>query len=599
MLPSCISNTPPLPHSEYTYRLGVPVGRFIKTLVWGLVLSAIGVIKSEAQIIINVPLGQTLNYSSLANGNYVFRGAGRVNLNANNSAVTGSVTIEGAEVWLNAGQSTLSNVSSITINKGGRLVVDSFYYNYPYRRQLSPNANIYFDSGFLYIRNANIGSAEKIADLVVSGGTNRLEMIGLAGSDYTFTLLAEKLISSGNGTLHIQTSSGYEWHGVDPDFKVTRVRFNSLPARVNGIIPYSTIAIREFPLGGGSLDYFFSGVSNVSGQYEIVKATSQATGQSGWGSAALNVLVNANQTLTTNRALNSLRFIENRTVNLVGYTLSVNAGAFLTARAGRQQWIENGTLTTAQDRYFFHIYGTRLSVSSNISGAGKELIKSGPGELFLYGSQANTYTGTTYVHEGTLVLNKSPNAKAVGNIIVGDGGGTDTLRLDQSHQIDDLATVRLKGASRAKNMTAQGVLRFNGAGGIGLTEKIHTLEIEGQGVINFAGGTLVRPNVLETTRVLLPTADDTLFIRNWIEYEDYFLVTRALAPNAAELARIWFEGWAPGAKLRDYNASHWEIVPYGSPEPATYGAILGAVGLGLVVWRKRRLTASTHRSVKN
>jgi len=235
-------------------------------------------------------------------------------------------------------------------------------------------------------------------------------------------------------------------------------------------------------------------------------------------------------------------------------------------------------------------------VSSNISGANKELVKSGPGELVLYGSQANTYTGTTYIHEGTLVLNKSPNAKAVGNIIVGDGGGVDTLRLDQSHQIDDLATVRLTGASRVKNMTAQGVLQFNGAGGLGLTEKIHTLEIEGQGVINFAGGTTVRPNVLETARVLLPTGDDTIFIKNWIEYEDYFLVSRALAPNAAALSRIWFEGWDPGAKLRNYNTSHWEIVPFAAPEPAIYSAILSVVGIGLVVWRRRTMARTLSRS---
>jgi len=56
----------------------------------------------------------------------------------------------------------------------------------------------------------------------------------------------------------------------------------------------------------------------------------------------------------------------------------------------------------------------------------------------------------------------------------------------------------------------------------------------------------------------------------------------------AMLNRIRFQGWAPGAKLINYDANNWEIVPMGSPEPATYGAILGALGLGLVVWRKRR-----------
>jgi len=421
---------------------------------------------------------------------------------------------------------------------------------------------------------------ESLGDLVLSGGSNSIKFENKTeDANYLFIFSAKKMVSEvANSTLLL--TYNYKSFFIDPEgfmiYNGAIFDIQEEPEKINGILPYM-IANHNSPT-----DFYFWG--------SLIYSTSS---QSSWNSAALNVSINENQTLTANRTINSLRFLENRTVNLNVYTLSVNAGAFLSGRAGRAQFINNGTLTTAQDRYFFHIYGTRLSVSSTISGVGKALVKSGPGELVLYGNQANTYTGTTYVHEGTLVLDKSPNAKAVGNIIVGDGGGVDTLRLDQSHQIDDLATVRLKGASRAKNMTAQGVLQFNGSGGLGLTEKIHTLQIEGQGVINFAGGTLLRPNVLETMRVLLPTADDTLFIRNWIEYADYFLVSRALAPDASELARIWFEGWAPGAKLINYNASHWEIVPYGSPEPATYGAIIGAVGIGLVVWRKRKRTTHT------
>jgi len=365
----------------------------------------------------------------------------------------------------------------------------------------------------------------------------------------------------------------------------TDIGFQNIPGAVNGVLPYSVIRDiyvdyknRLIPTG-----YHFTAFGS-GGLLETV--SSGTVGQGAWSNSSLNISVGSNQTLGGNRSINSLRFANSHAVNLGAHELFVNTGAFL--NAGGVSQINNGTITTAQDRYFFHIYGTRLSVSSNISGANKELVKSGPGELVLYGAQANTYTGTTYIHEGTLVLNKSPGATAVRNIVVGDGGGVDTLRLGQSHQIDDLATVRLKGASRAKNMTAQGVLHFNGASGVGLTEKIHTLEVEGQGVINFAGGTRSLANVLETTRVLLPTADDTLFIRNWIEYEDYFLVSRALAPDAAALARIWFEGWAEGAKLRDYTTSHWEIVPLGAPEPAIYGAVLGAAGLSLFIWRKRK-----------
>jgi len=558
------------------------------------VLSAIGLIKSEAQIIINVPLGQTLNYGALSGSSYTFRGAGRINLNANNTAVTGAVIVEGVNIYLGSTNSALSNISNLTIRNGASVIVS----NPAIRNRLSDYAPISLDGGHLifthlpYSTNA-AATGERIGTIHLLGGGNSLEIRGDSVSPYRYSLTTGGIVRGDiKSTLYLHLESGMTASPSNPIWynSISLIKSDTLPEMINGIMPYSVIRFlyRSIYNTMDSIYFSHSEWNGWDGKFDIHADFSQGSSQDTWGSDTLNVSISANQTLNANRTINSLRLVDNHAVNLNGYTLSVNAGAFLTARANRQQWIENGTLTTAQNRYFFHIYGTRLSVSSNISGGGKELVKSGPGELVFYGNQSNAYTGTTYIHEGTLVLSKSPNAKAVGNIIVGDGGGTDTLRLDQSHQIDDLATVRLKGASRAKNMTAQGVLQFNGAGGIGLTEKIHTLEVEGQGVINFAGGTLARPNVLETTRVLLPTADDTLFIRNWIEYEDYFLVTRAFAPNAVELARIWFEGWQPGAKLRDYNASHWEIVPYGSPEPATYGAILGAVGLGLWSWRRKR-----------
>jgi len=433
-----------------------------------------------------------------------------------------------------------------------------------------------------------------VGDISLSGGANTIYIVGdIPGMlGYDFYLRANSLIQvEKSSTVYIGTAYGL--YPNDPDeFGEVGFRVSSVPNLVNNIIPY---AIHRYFVGyDSSLDFYFATVRPWGSVWDVERMRNFSTvGQSSWNSSALNISVSGNQMLADNRSINSLRLVDNHTVNLNGHTLSVNAGAFLTARTGRAQQINNGTITTAQDRYFFHIYGDRLSVSSNISGAGKELVKSGPGELVLYGTQANTYTGTTYLHEGTLVLKKSPNATAVRNIVVGDGGGVDTLRLDQSHQIDDLATVRLKGASRAKNMTAQGILQFNGAGGVGLTEKIHTLEVEGQGVINFAGGTLAQPNILETAQVLMATTDDTIFIRSWEEYADFFLVSRALAPDADALSRIWFEGWEPGAKLRDYNTSHWEIVPLGAPEPAIYGAILGTVGTGLAVWRKRRRSPYT------
>jgi len=51
------------------------------------------------------------------------------------------------------------------------------------------------------------------------------------------------------------------------------------------------------------------------------------------------------------------------------------------------------------------------------------------------------------------------------------------------------------------------------------------------------------------------------------------------------LERIEFEGYGP-AMFRDWDSNYFQITP--APEPATYGAIVGAVGIGLVVWRKKK-----------
>jgi len=152
--------------------------------------------------------------------------------------------------------------------------------------------------------------------------------------------------------------------------------------------------------------------------------------------------------------------------------------------------------------------------------------------------------------------------------------------------------VTLRGGSRAKGLTARATLDINPMVGTGIVETFDTLKVEGQGVMRFnveaMGVSWVKVRALS-----IETEDDSLFIRGWIDFLEVattFLVSRAFAPNAATLARIWFEGWEQGAALRDYahDGDYWEIVPMGIvPEPATYGAILGAVGLGVWAWRNR------------
>ncbi|MFH1496376.1 MAG: autotransporter-associated beta strand repeat-containing protein [Verrucomicrobiota bacterium] len=76
-----------------------------------------------------------------------------------------------------------------------------------------------------------------------------------------------------------------------------------------------------------------------------------------------------------------------------------------------------------------------------ISGSGVVTVDGG--NLTLNGAAANTYTGVTTVNAGTLVLAKSSGNAVIGEVVLGDGSGTDTLRLDAANQIADTARVIL------------------------------------------------------------------------------------------------------------------------------------------------------------
>jgi len=566
-----------------TYKSGPPSGRLVTAALFAFALGVSGSSESQAQIVINIPSGVTKTYSTISNENHRFvsDGTGKVSFTGNNGGFTKSLSFDEVEAVIGY-DSSFSNVGEIRIRSSSLFVYKKNH------NQVSDTASIYLNSGNLdFFYNYSYGTVENIGDIVLDGGYN---MIGMSPVRHYYAnnqrVVANNLIrSSQQATLYFYQH--FNWDDNGSIVFWATLAFKAAPQAINGIMPYSVNAVaREDDLVKG-IEYYFSAPFLWKGQWEIGSWVEDYSGQSSWNSPTLNVALGSNQTLSANRTINSLTILPSHSLNLAGRVLSVNSGGVLTASLVVRNRIDTspnsilgGAITTPQPRYFFHVYGGRLTVSSVISGSGKEFIKSGPGILRFQGAEPNTYTGDTYVHSGVLELNKSPRANSVRNVTLTKGVEHETeLKIMQSHQIDDSATVTLNRGA---------IFSFAGAGGVGLTEKIHTLQADGQGVIDFAGGTFARANVLETTRVLLPTADDTLFIRNWIEFSDYFLVSRAFAPNSAALSRIWFEGWSPGSKLRDYNSSYWEIVPLAAPEPATYGALLGTLGIGAYLIRRNR-----------
>jgi len=82
--------------------------------------------------------------------------------------------------------------------------------------------------------------------------------------------------------------------------------------------------------------------------------------------------------------------------------------------------------------------------------------------------------------------------------------------------------------------------------------------------------------------------DDGSFIdiTGWREGEDFFLVRKDSQHLSDSLKKIRFLGYAPNdLHLEEFNKDYWTIS--GAPEPATYGAVFGMLGLGIFIYRKR------------
>ncbi|KXU35287.1 hypothetical protein AXK11_06765 [Cephaloticoccus primus] len=129
--------------------------------------------------------------------------------------------------------------------------------------------------------------------------------------------------------------------------------------------------------------------------------------------------------------------------------------------------------------------------------------------------------------------------------------------------------------------------------GGGTQLELAKLHIEKQGVIDWVGGYDKAANILWLDELTFSGPDAKLFMKNWREYEDILLVRKS-SFDFARLNNISFEGYKGPTKWREYDKDFIEITPF-IPEPATYGAILGALGVAVVAWRRRRANEASRR----
>lgn len=134
-------------------------------------------------------------------------------------------------------------------------------------------------------------------------------------------------------------------------------------------------------------------------------------------------------------------------------------------------------------------------IEDGVAGGKTSFVKVGTGGQTLTGTVANTYTGTTTVNGGTLILAKTAGIDAIaGNLTIGDGTGTDIVRLTNSNQIADTSIVSFNGTG-----ANAGVLRLNNqsetlgglssTGGAGIVENESGSAATSTLAVNVATGT--------------------------------------------------------------------------------------------------------------
>ncbi|HWL53194.1 MAG TPA: PEP-CTERM sorting domain-containing protein [Chthoniobacteraceae bacterium] len=234
------------------------------------------------------------------------------------------------------------------------------------------------------------------------------------------------------------------------------------------------------------------------------------------------------------------------------------------------------------------------NVSRNVAGAGYLLIRgagsdfsgvisgniyldklNGTGVQTLSGNASNTFTGTTNVRVGTLVLAKQNGAIAIsGSEVILGGGVTHQLRLDGNEQMADTTALTFRAdnnASSTFNLNGHsetlGALTANdlGLGGTGLNQIDFGLNSTAQ-VLQFSS--------------LSITSGGRIDILNFDETLDSL---RFLADPTSQLARLFLNGETAYAFDQ---GSYWSVTTT-IPEPGTI-SLLGLVGISLAALRLRR-----------
>jgi autotransporter-associated beta strand protein len=315
--------------------------------------------------------------------------------------------------------------------------------------QLNDNAVIALGGVGIFQFTGSSGSTETIGSLRLDSGG----ILDLSGNGNGGTLQLANGIDrandrsqlsvrvQGNGTIGSTLNLGSS-HGLG----------------TNVLLPWLTDATRaRFGMVDASNNLVWATATDVTGNVNTI--TNSATNYRVVGNATS---FGANTNLASGAAANTLAFYRSNnggalTVTIAD-TLTIGGGGILGANDNNNLDVtiagtSSTSLTTSGGAPLylaggFSTSGGTLNINAPITGS-MDVIKGGLGNVKFGGSnQTNTYTGTTYVNGGTLLIGKSTGVNSIsGNVVIRSGG---TLDLDNTDQIANTSTVTIENGGYFK-----------------------------------------------------------------------------------------------------------------------------------------------------
>jgi len=152
------------------------------------------------------------------------------------------------------------------------------------------------------------------------------------------------------------------------------------------------------------------------------------------------------------------------------------------------------------------------------------------------------------------------------------------VRFSGSNQILKTSSITLKNHGELQSLFDNNI-----------SNAFQRLTIEDNGIVHFnheEGNSLNSSYYIKVDDLIINQGGH-LKVRGWQEGRDFLLVRKTSTQLADALTKMEFAGYdRNNIHLEEFDTEYWSISAM--PEPATYGAILGAAGLALVAWRRRK-----------